>query len=547
MKRLYSLLIACCLLFSARSLPASAPPTYWDVIVYGGNAAGVMAAIAARKAGASVLLLSPEKHLGGVTTSGLGWTDIGDHRVIGGLTRDFFRRIYQYYQQPAAWPFQAGERYDSMVSGIHRPADGLMWTFEPHVAEKVLEDMLREQAVTVRRGQLLDRKKGVTLDSQRIVSLKILHGKRYTARVFIDATYEGDLMADAGVSFAEGREANSTYDETINGVEVRLATKNNLPRGIDPYRKPGDPASGLLRGIDAQPPGPDGSADSLMQAYCYRVCLTNVPADRVRIRKPAHYRAEDFELVVRAARLGETRFWKTDPMPNGKTDSNNACGISTDLIGGSNGYAEAGYQRRRQIDRRHRYWTLGLIWTVQHDPRIPESVRRQFAAWGLPRDEFKGNGHFPYELYVREARRMTGDFVMTQQEIEGKKPVADPIAMGYYTMDSHNVRRYVTGRGDVLNEGDVEVPVRRPYPIPYGVIVPRRAECVNLLVPVCLSATHMAYGSIRMEPDFMMIGEAAGAAAALAARNGEAVQQVSYAALKKILLADGQVLSLTRR
>jgi hypothetical protein len=372
----------------------------------------------------------------------------------------------------------------------------------------------------------------------------MLNGRTYYGKIFIDATYEGDLMASAGVSYTFGREANSQYGERLNGIETAFARGNNLSRGIDPFLQEGEPESGLLPGINKTPGGKDGEGDKKIQAYCYRMCLTDAPKDRVMVKKPNGYRERDFEIIIRAARQGATRFWKLSPMPNDKTDSNNDSGISTDYIGMSDAYPEASYQERKKIEKAFRYWTLGLIWTVQHDPRIPKEVQQKYAHWGLPRDEFKDNDHFPYKLYVREARRMVSGFVMTEAHVTMKKPVKESIALGAYTMDSHNVQRYVTDKGDVQNEGDVQVRVPKPYPIPYGTIIPKASECANLLIPVCLSASHIAYGSIRMEPVFMALGQSAGVAAALSAENKESVQALKYAQLKKILLADGQVLSL---
>jgi hypothetical protein len=518
--------------------------THYDVIVYGSSSSAVMAAVAAKKAGASVMLLSPQKHLGGLTSNGLGWTDKGNDKTIGGFTRDFYHRIFLYYQDPSAWKQETLEAYRKKAGGMYQAANNLMFTFEPHVAEKIFNDLLQENNIPVKLDQWLDRKHGVKKENGRIVAVKMIRGGWYNAGVFVDATYEGDLTAAAGVSYTLGREPNAQYGETINGIETSKAQGNNLPRGIDPYIHKGDPSSGLLPGINPDAGGKDGEGDKRMEAYCYRLCLTNVPADRVTVNKPKGYREKDFELIVRAAEKGETRFWKLDAMPNGKTDSNNASGISTDYIGMSDAYTEASYKQRKKIEAAHQYWTLGLIWTVQHDPRIPEKVRAHYAPWGLAKDEFPESGHLPYRIYVREARRMISDFVMTEGLVKGEKPLQESIAMGSYNMDSHNVQRYVTDKGDVQNEGDVQISPGKPYPIPYGTIVPKASECTNLLVPVCLSASHIAYGSIRMEPVFMMLGQSAGTAAAIAAKNNQPVQQVDYTALKKILLDNGQILEL---
>lgn len=545
MKKFIQAAVLLLFLFAGSESHAQKRSDHYDVVIYGGTSAAVMAAVAAKQAGASVILLSPQKHIGGVTSSGLGWTDIGREKTIGGLTLDFFHRVYQYYQRPAAWKQETLSAYGKKVHNtIHGIADSLMWTFEPHVAEKIFNDLIRENNIPVKLDQWLNRVHGVKKENGRISAITMLNGLTYRGKVFIDATYEGDLMAASGVSYTLGREPNARYGETINGIETAKAKGNNLPRGIDPYVQKGNPASGLLPGINANPGGKDGEGDKKIQAYCYRVCLTNVPEDRVMVKKPAGYREKDFELIIRAAERGETRFWKLDPVPNGKTDSNNASGISTDDIGGSDAYPEASYEERRKIEKAHQYWTEGLIWTVQHDPRVPAAVRDKYAAWGLPKDEFADNGHLPYKIYVREARRMVSDFVMTEAEVKGEKPVAESIAMGYYNMDSHNVQRYVTDKGDVQNEGDVQISPGKPYPIPYGTIIPKASESTNLLVPVCLSASHAAYGSIRMEPVFMILGQSAGIAAAIATAGNMRVQDIPYGELKKELLKNGQVLTL---
>ncbi|MGN6602049.1 MAG: FAD-dependent oxidoreductase [Ginsengibacter sp.] len=550
MKKIKSTLVLLLLLYINCNITAQAVHREYDVVVYGATSAGITAAVAAKQNGASVILLSPEKHIGGLTTSGLGWTDIGNqgrHRTIGGLTLDFFHRIRSYYQNPNAWREESFADYQRKTSNsIYRITDSLMWTFEPHVAERVFNDLITENKIPLKTDQWLDRERGVKKENGNIVSITMLNGNTFRGKVFIDATYEGDLMAAAGVSYTTGREPNSQYDETINGIEAALATKNQLPRGINPYVQKGDSSSGLLPGVRRNTGGKDGQGDKKIQAYCYRICLTDATANRIKVSKPLNYKKRDFELIIRAAEKGNQTFWKLSPLPNRKTDSNNDGGISTDYIGMNYNYPEASYAVRSKIDKEHAYWTKGLIWTVQNDPEIPAEVRDKYAAWGLPKDEFKDNNHMPYKLYVREARRLVSDFVMTENYLNGSKSVPEPIAMGNYQMDSHNVQRYVTPEGDVQNEGDVEIGVKNPYGISYLAIVPKRNECANLLIPVCLSASHVAYGSIRMEPVFMMIGQSAGVAAAMAVKDGRAVQDVDYGKLKNELIDSHQILSLEK-
>lgn len=515
----------------------------YDVIVYGGNGAAIMASIAAKKSGANVLLLSPDKHLGGVTSSGLGWTDIGNPAIIGGLARSFYHQIFLFYQNDSTWKSSNKAKYEASLHGIYKVKDSLMWTFEPHVAEKIFNRMLQQSQVSFKVGIKLDRKSSLDMKNGKILSIQMADGKRYAAKAFIDASYEGDLMAMAGVSFTVGREGNNQYDETINGIEKALSIKNNLPRGVDPYLIEGDAKSGMLSGINSGIDGQDGQQDDKLQAYCYRMCLTNDPENKIIVTKPKGYKKSDFELIIRATRLGEKRLWKLSPLPNRKIDANNDCGISMDAIGWNKGYIDASDNQREEIAARHRYWTLGLIWTVQNDTEVPLAVRKKFGAWGLPKDEFKDNDHFPYSLYVREARRMVSSYVMSEKDVLAAD-AKNAIAMGAYVMDSHNTQRYITKKGDVQNEGDVQIPVKNPYPIPYESIIPKSDQCTNLIVPVCLSASHIAYGSIRMEPVFMVLGQSAGIAAAIAVKKKQSVQNIAYNELKKALENGGQVLAL---
>jgi hypothetical protein len=368
--------------------------------------------------------------------------------------------------------------------------------------------------------------------------------------MFIDVTYEGDLMAAAGVEYHVGREANSVYGEEHNGVQVGVLHHRHhfgaVKQPISPFRVPGDPTSGLLPRISTEPVGEFGSGDKRVQAYCFRMCLTNVAENRVPFPKPAGYDAEQYELILRVFDAGWDEFFKKfDLIPNGKTDTNNHGPFSFDNIGFNYDYPEASYERRREIIAEHATYQQGLLWFVANDPRVPKTVREKLRAWGLPKDEFIDNGHWSHQLYIREARRMVGAFVMTENELRKKKPTPDSVGMGSYTIDSHNVQRYVTPEGTVQNEGDIGVSTGGPYEIAYGALVPKRGQCENLLVPVAVSASHIAYGSIRMEPVFMILGQSAATAAALAIDGGTSVQAVAYERLRERLLADGQVLHVT--
>ncbi len=550
-----SLLALACLPFLAAcsrpdaSSSAAAETHDYDVIVYGGTSAGVIAAVQAKKMGKSVVVVGPDIHLGGLSSGGLGWTDTGDKSVIGGLAREFYHRVWQHYQQPEAWTFQKREEYGGRGQGT--PAiDGAqrtMWIFEPHVAEKVFEDLVREHAIPVHRDEWLQRDGGVEMNGTRIAAFTTLSGRRYTGRMFIDATYEGDLMAAAGVDYHVGREANRVYGETWNGVQTGVLHHRHhfgvLPHGISPYKIPGDPSSGVLPRISTEPPGTYGEGDHRIQAYCFRMCLTNDPANRVPFPKPEGYDPSQYELLLRIFDAGwRETFQKFDPIPNHKTDTNNHGPFSTDNIGYNYDYPEGSYERRREIIAEHERYQKGWFYFIANDPRVPADVREAMAQWGLARDEFKDNGHWPHQLYVREARRMIGQYVMTENELLKRRPTPESVGMGSYTIDSHNVQRYITPEGFVQNEGDIGVRTPGPYEIAYGSLVPKRGQAENLLVPVCVSSSHIAFGSIRMEPVFMILGQSAATAAVMAIDDGTPVQDVPYAKLRTRLLADGQIL-----
>jgi hypothetical protein len=415
------------------------------------------------------------------------------------------------------------------------------------VAEQVFEDFVKEHGITVHRDQWLDRSAGVTKSGSRITEIKMLSGPRYAGRMFIDATYEGDLLAAAGVQYTIGRDARSTYNEEHNGVQTGVLHHRHhfgvLKEKISPYVVPGDPNSGVLPRISKEPPGEFGAADKRVQAYCYRMCLTDHPENRVPFAKPEGYDPRQYELLVRIFNAGwRETFEKFDPIPNRKTDTNNHGPFSTDNIGYSYDYPEATYERRREILREHQQYQQGWLYFIVNDPRIPKEVQEDMRRWGLAKDEFTDNGHWPHQIYVREARRMVGSFVMTENELRKTRPTPDSVGMGSYTIDSHNVQRYITPEGYVQNEGDIGVPTGGPYSIAYGSLVPQRGQCENLLVPVCLSSSHIAFGSIRMEPVFMILGQSAATAAAMAIDGELTVQDVPYAKLRDRLLADGQVL-----
>lgn len=491
----------------------------WDICVYGGNSAGVIAALSAKRMGKTVILIEPGNRLGGLSSGGLGYTDIGNKQVVSGLAKDFYRRL--------------GLHYGKLEQ----------WIFEPKVAEGIFDDYLRSGGIETLMGYRItgaDKKKD-RIRAIRLESSDASGGDRMIrAKVYIDCSYEGDLMARAGVSYTVGREDNTLYGETYNGVQ--LMTQHQMPDGIDPYKTPGDPASGLLWGVSDAPSLPDGQGDSSVQAYNYRICLTDDPANRIPITRPADYDSTRYELLLRLfdaqphkRSLNDYFIWSA--MPGNKTDVNNRGGFSTDMIGMNHLYPEATYEERGRIVEAHKNYTQGLLWFFGHDARVPAQLREQMLRWGYPADEFVRQGHWTPQLYIRESRRMVSDYVMTQTDAEMKTSVTDGVGMAAYTMDSHNCRRIVIrkdGVAMVKNEGNVEVGGGVPYPISYRSIIPRKGECSNLLVPVCLSASHIAYGSIRMEPVFMVLAQSAAVAACQALETGN-VHDVDVAQVQQLL------------
>ncbi|KAA6438472.1 FAD-dependent oxidoreductase [Dyadobacter flavalbus] len=544
MKKMIFMLFSCAIAFAANAQNANQYRA--DVIVYGGTSAAVTAAVQTVRQGKTVIVVSPDKHLGGLTSGGLGFTDTGNKSVIGGLAREFYHRIYMYYDKPETWKWQKKEAYGNKGQGTPAMdgAERTMWIFEPHVAEQVFEDFVKENNLKIYRDEWLDRQSGVVKKDSRIVSIKTLKGKTFTGKVFIDATYEGDLMAAAGVKYHVGREANSVYGEEWNGIQAGVFQHGHyFQKNISPYKIEGDPKSGLLPYVNAEKIGRNGEGDNKIQAYCFRMCLSENPENRIPFARPVGYDPSKYELLARVYKAGWTEtFNKYDPIPNKKTDTNNHGPFSTDFIGQNYDYPDATYERRRQIIREHELYQKGLMYYLQNDEHVPQDVRTEMQKWGLPKDEFKDNGGWPHQIYVREARRMLGKEVMTENETLGKKAVNQSVGMGSYSLDAHNAQRYVKEDGFVQNEGDIGVHPKTPYAISYASLVPKKEECQNLLVPVCLSASHIAYGSIRMEPVFMILGQSAASAAVQAIDSKIAVQDVDYARLRAQLLKDKQKL-----
>ena len=512
-----------------------------DLVVYGGTSGGVVSAVCAARLGKTVVLIEPSEFLGGMTTGGLGATDIGNKRCIGGISREFYRRIFKHYQDPSNWTKETRVTYFQGKT-VNSQNEDSMWTFEPHVASLVFDQMIKEAKVKVVFNERLDLSNGVIKDGNRINAIRMETGRVYPARMFIDASYEGDLMAKCGVSFHVGRESNAQYGETINGVQMSKTIHHQFVKRVDPYRIAGDPTSGLLPNITPMPKEVDGDGDHRIQAYNYRMCTTDVPENMVAWPKPETYNELDYEILLRNFEAGDMRIpWAPIWMPNRKTDVNNNFAFSTDYIGRNYEYPNADYAKREEIIKDHINYQKGLMWTLANHPRVPESIRKVFQTNGLAKDEFVENNHWPRQLYVREARRMVSSYVMTERNCKRIEVVPDSVGMGAYNMDSHNTQRYVTAEGTARNEGDVQI-ASKPYPVSRRSICPKQNECENLLVPVCLSASHIAYGSIRMEPVFMVLGQSASELACLAIERNESVQAVPYEVLQRRLLEAQQVL-----
>lgn len=518
-----------------------------DIVVYGGTSSAVIAAVQAAHMGKSVVLVSPDLHLGGLSSNGLGYTDTGDKSVIGGLARNFYHRLYNHYQSDSAWKWQQRNAFGNRGQGTvaNDTAYKTMWLFEPHVAEAAFEKMISENKIMVYRDRWLDRlPNGITMKGSKIISFKTLDGIAFMGKTFIDATYEGDLMAAAGVEYAVGREAVGQYGEQWNGVQTEVFHHaHHFKQKIDPYNIPGIPSSGLLPEVSAAPPGNKGDGDNKIQAYCYRLCMSTAPANSIPFPKPDGYDPKRYEILSRLFAAGwRDVFPKFDAVPNKKTDTNNHGPFSSDFIGANYDYPDASYVRRKEIILEHERYQKGYLYFMANDPSVPKDIQQQFNTYGLARDEFADNGGWPYQLYVREARRMLGDFVMTEKDALGKTAIARPIGMGSYSLDSHNTQRYVTAEGYVQNEGDIGVKPERAYSIDFGAITPKEKQCSNLLVSVCVSSTHIAYGSIRMEPVFMILGQSAAIAASLAIDRKITVQKVPYADLENEMIKAGQIL-----
>jgi hypothetical protein len=527
----FAFLVALAPLISVEAVPAE-PDVDADVVVYGATATGLAAAIQASTMGMKVVVVEASPHVGGMTTGGLSSSDVGKAWSIGGIASRFYSRV--------------GQKYGS---------DERVFHFEPKVAAAVFDEWLREAGVEVMTREPLDLSAGVMTTDGRIAFIRSVSGRVFRGRMFVDASFEGDVMALAGVSYTVGREPESRYGESLAGIRrgdrkprphYTQGDKDHFTTTVDPYVKAGDPASGLLPWVTRVDFATfvNGVGDKGVQAYNYRLCVTDDPANRIPFEKPEGYRELDHELLIRVFESGDIRLpILIHELPNRKFDWNSMHAVGTDLPGSSWAYPEANHEERRLIAAEHALYAKGVMWTLAFHPRVPESIRSVVSRHGWCRDEFTATGGFPPQLYVREGRRMLSDAVVTQGVCMGKEPCDDPVALGSFGLDSHAVRYFVNEDGHVHREGVFWLVPPKPYGISWRAIRPKRGECTNLLVPTCVSASHAAYGSLRMEPVYMALGQAAGAAAALAIRAGTAVQDVPYATLRERLLTDNATLS----
>ncbi|MBT29205.1 MAG: xanthan lyase [Thalassobius sp.] len=523
----------------------------YDLVIYGGTSAGIIAAIQAARMDHTAIIVVPEDRIGGVMSGGLGWSDIGEEETIGGLSLEFFKRVYQYYQQDSAWKFQAATDYKPYGNHVILES-GIMWTFEPEVAKRIFEQMLSEEKdkIEIVYNERIDLKAGVTKENNVITSIKTESGKEYKGKYFIDASYEADLLAQAGVSYHVGRESSSTYNEELAGVlgptiDVRQP-KHLFGPGISPY----DSTGNLLPGIQDVPMGNPGDGDHKIQAYNFRACLTTATENQIPIPKPENYDPLNYELLYRYIKKKDLKSIRDvitiSPMPNYKTDINDGghgSPFSTDYNGMNWDFPEGDYATRERIWTEHYNFTVGLFYFLGHDSRLPEEMRNEMLKYGLPKDEYTQYGNWTPQLYIRETRRMLGEHVLTQQDCQEDVSKPHSIGMASYGPDSHHVQRIVYENGEVVNEGNFLEP-HKAYEIPMGVIMPKEEECANLLVPVCVSSSHIAFGSIRMEPVFMIMGQAAATIACLSQDNKMPLHQLKYEVIQNQLLKDKQKLKL---
>jgi hypothetical protein len=498
-------------------------PLFYDVVVYGGTASGVMSAVAASREGAEVALIEPSGHIGGMVTGGLSYTDRGNISVIGGITKEFFQLMGKHYGEPVSWDY------------------------EPHAAEEVLNSMADKENIDLYLEMQLKEENGVQKDGARITHITLDNEDLFYGQIFIDSSYEGDLMAMSDVSYTVGREGKHEYGESFAGKLPPMGN-HDFFYNLTAY----DDEGNLFKEISLESPGTLGQGDNKVQSYTYRLCLTDNVDNMIPFTKPDHYDSERYELLAAwIKRYEEYEGKKLDvrdviflgPLPNGKYDMNNNGPFSSDYVGGSWEYPDGDYDKREAIKKAHKEYIQGLLYFLSTDELVPPELRSEMKLWGYTADEFKDNGYWPYQLYIREARRMMGDYVMTQDDLQEYRTKGDSIGMGSYNIDSHNVHRYFTLDGYVQNEGDIQVAVS-PYEIPYRVLVPKKSEAENLLVTVCVSASHVAYSSMRMEPQYMIMGEAAGIAAWISIDKDQSVQDIDVDSLRDKLKNNKGILEL---
>jgi ribulose 1,5-bisphosphate synthetase/thiazole synthase len=525
-------LLTACALLNACNNEVNQNVLTTDICILGGSEAGFTAAIQASRLGKKVVLIEPTGHPGGMVVEGLGKDmRFGNARVIGGIAREFYEKVEAHY-------------------GLKAEFENPKWysKYEPSIAEAVIEQMLEEEKnITIIRNTRIKEQNGVEKKGNRIEKVILENGSEIKAKVFVDASIEGHLLHFAGITTETIREGNEKYGEKLNGVQ-EVNTFKQFTVDVDPYIIEGDSTSGLISTIQAGELGNHGDPSHYIQGFCFRMCLTKDEQNKLPINKPEDYVSERYEIYRRHLKEGGQLFRPEANRHNGKTDIGSWHDLSANLYGENWEYPQGDYEKQDSIIQYHRSFTLGLLWFLQNDESVDSLTRANWEGWGLPKDEFTDNGNWPRRLYIRSGRRMVSEYVITEHnvDIKVKDTVSDPIAIAWWPPDVHHARRIVKD-GKAYNEGFTHVEndgTWKPFKISFQATVPKKDECSNVLTPTCLSSSYVGYGSIRIVPTFMIMGQSVGAAATIAVNENLDVQDIPFPELEKVLLSQNQLLAL---